>query len=160
MTGQITYDIKDSIGNDKLLDVNKIAFLCSRKVPAGIVLKCYDWAIAQREAGSCVISGFHSTIEKDVFHYLLKGTQPIIIALHRGIGPEITKKFSAEIASGRLLIISPFDRKVTRGDKRTAAIRNRLMIDLADDVVVGHVSPDGELEKLLRSVPKSIQFVE
>jgi len=42
-------------------------------VPALVVLKCYDWAIEQREAGISVISGFHSLIEKDVFHYLLKG---------------------------------------------------------------------------------------
>lgn len=72
-------------GNCELIRLPKTAFLCSRKVPAGIVLKCYDWAIAQRDAGNCVISGFHSKIEKDVLHYLLKGTQPIIVALARGL---------------------------------------------------------------------------
>jgi hypothetical protein len=41
-----------------------------------VVLKCYDWAIEEREAGNFVISGFHSQIEKDVLHYLLKGKQP------------------------------------------------------------------------------------
>ena len=143
--------IAETVGNEKLLDLPKIAFLCSRKIPAGVVLKCYDWAVAQREAGRCVISGFHSTIEKDVFHYLLKGTQPIIIALHRGIGPEIESKFSDEIDSGRILIISPFERKIRRGDKRTAAIRNHLMMDLADEIVVGHASPGGELGKMLIS---------
>jgi hypothetical protein len=40
-------------------------------VPASVILKCYDWAIAQREAGNCIISGFHSQLEKDVLHYLL-----------------------------------------------------------------------------------------
>ena len=140
-------------------DTSVTAFLCSRKIPAGIVLKCYDWAIKQRETGRCVISGFHSTIEKDVFHYLLKGTQPIIIALHRGIGPEIEKAFAEQIGSGRLLIISPFERKVRRGDKRTAAIRNRLMIDLSDEVVVGNASPQGELKKFLNTVNKQIRYI-
>jgi hypothetical protein len=42
-------------------------------------------AIAQRESGNCVISGFHSQIEKDVLHYLLKGNQPIIVFLARGL---------------------------------------------------------------------------
>ena len=51
-------------GNCEIIRHRKDAFLCSRKIPAGIVLKCYDWAIEQREAGNCVISGFHSTIEK------------------------------------------------------------------------------------------------
>ena len=82
-------EIREQLGNSDLLRLPRTAFLCSRKVPAGVILKCYDWAIEQREKGSCVISGFHSTIEKDVFHYLLKGRQPIIMALHRGIGPEM-----------------------------------------------------------------------
>ena len=41
--------IKESMGNNELLNLPKTAFLCSRQVPAGAVLKCYDWAIAQRE---------------------------------------------------------------------------------------------------------------
>ena len=58
--------IEAQIGNEGLLKLSKTAFLCSRQVPASAVLRCYDWAIVQREAGTCVISGFHSTIEKDV----------------------------------------------------------------------------------------------
>jgi len=60
--------IVSSIGNTEILKLHKVAFLCSRDIPASIVLKCYDWAIAQRDKGVCVISGFHSRIEKDVFH--------------------------------------------------------------------------------------------
>ena len=60
--------IKENIGNIDLLKLPKTAFLCSRKVPATVVLKCYDWAIEQREEGNCIISGFHSVIEKDVLH--------------------------------------------------------------------------------------------
>ena len=66
-----------SLGNTELLKLRKTAFLCSRKIPASAVLTCYDWAIEQREKGSCIISGFHSKIEKDVFHYLIDGRQPI-----------------------------------------------------------------------------------
>lgn len=73
------------IGNKQILEHFKIAFLCSRKCPANIILKSYDWAVEQREKGVCVISGFHSKIEKDVLHYLLKGNQPIILVLARGL---------------------------------------------------------------------------
>jgi hypothetical protein len=149
----------DSIGNPKLLGIPKTAFLCSRKVPAGIVLGCYDWAIVQRDAGTCVISGFHSTIEKDVFHYLRKGTQPMVVALHRGIGQKIQSDLSADLNNGRLLIISPFDKAKKRGDVRSAEIRNRLMIDLADRIVVGHASAGGQLEKFLSKVNKPIEFL-
>jgi len=53
------------LGNTELLKLPKTAFLCSRKVPAGVVLKCYDWAIAQRDAGRCIISGIHSQRENN-----------------------------------------------------------------------------------------------
>jgi hypothetical protein len=151
--------IKDSLGSLALLSLPKTAFLCSRKVPAGIILKCYDWAIAQREAGNCVIGGFHSTIEKDVLHYLLSGKQPVIIALARSIGPQIGREFDEQIESERLLIISPFDRRQSRADKRSAAIRNNLMIELADNLVVGHASPNGELSRVLNRCEKAISFL-
>ena len=53
---------KATSGNIELLKLHKTAFLCSRKIPAGIVLKCYDWAIVQRDAGKCVVGGFHSRL--------------------------------------------------------------------------------------------------
>jgi hypothetical protein len=71
--------IVETVGNNEILKLSKTAFLCSRQAPAGVVLKCYDWAIAQREAGHCIISAFHSQLEKDVLHYLLKGNQPVTL---------------------------------------------------------------------------------
>ncbi len=51
--------IVSSLGNTELLKLRKTAFLCSREIPASVVLKCYDWAIEQRDQGNCIISGFH-----------------------------------------------------------------------------------------------------
>jgi hypothetical protein len=141
--------IENHIGNYELLNQKKTAFLCSRKVPASVVLKCYDWAIAQREAGNCVISGFHSQIEKDVLYYLLKGTQPIILALARGMKKELEKELILPIEEGRLLIITPFDENVKRVTKQTSLVRNQLIIETADEIAVGYQTPGGELEKLL-----------
>jgi hypothetical protein len=56
--------IEQLLGNENILELEKTAFLCSRSIPASAVLKCYDWAIVQREAGNCIISGFHSQLEK------------------------------------------------------------------------------------------------
>jgi len=67
--------IKSYYGNIALIELNKTAFLCSRQVPASAVLKCYDWATEKRKQGTCVISGFHSQLEKDVLHFLIKGNQ-------------------------------------------------------------------------------------
>jgi predicted Rossmann fold nucleotide-binding protein DprA/Smf involved in DNA uptake len=151
--------IADSVGNIELLGLPKTAFLCSRKVTAGIILKCYEWAVEQRENERCIISGFHSTIERDVLHYLLKGKQPIIVALHRGIGPAIEKKWANELKSERLLVISPFERSRKRGGSNEAQIRNRLMIELADEVVVGYTQPGGNLSRIIQGFAKQVRFI-
>ena len=130
--------IAATLGNTDLLQLSKTAFLCSRKIPADTVLKCYDWAIAQRQTGNCVISGFHSQIEKDVFHYLIKGKQPIIIALARGLKEKLEPELKKPIDEGRLLIITPFDKVTKRVTEQTAELRNKMMIELADNITVGY----------------------
>ena len=148
-----------TLGNKEILKLNKTAFLCSRKVPAGAVLKCYDWAIEQREKGNCVISGFHSQLEKDVLHYLLKGKQPIIVALARGLKEKLEPEFKKPLEQGRLLIISPFDKSIKRVTKHTAETRNKLMIDLADEIFVAHASKGGSIEELLSKTKNIIKKV-
>jgi len=148
--------IRATQGNTELLKLPKTAFMCSRKVPASAVLKCYDWAIAQREAGNCVISGFHSQLEKDVFHYLLKGKQPIIITLARGLKEKLEPELQKPLDEGRLLIITPFEKTVKRITEQTAATRNKMMIDLADSITVGFASAGGQLEELLKGIEKPI----
>jgi len=148
--------ITASLGNIDLLKLSKIAFMCSRKVPASAVLKCYDWAIVQREKGNCVISGFHSQLEKDVFHYLLKGKQPIIIALARGLKEKLEPELQKPLAEGRLLIITTFAKTIKRVTEQTAATRNKLMIELAENITVGYASAGGQLEELLKGIEKPI----
>ena len=147
---------KETLGNIDLLKLPKTAFLCSRQAPASAVLRCYDWALEQRQKGACVISGFHSQIEKDVLYYLLKGQQPIILALARGLKEKLEPEFKKPLEQGRLLIISPFDKSVKRVIELTAEIRNRMMLDLADTITVGYASPDGKLETLLKSTDKEL----
>lgn len=153
-------EIKEHIGNIKLLKLAKTAFLCSRKVPASVLLKCYDWAIEQREKGNCIISGFHSQIEKDVLHYLHKGTQPIILALARGLKEKLEPELQKAIEQNRLLIITPFDKSVKRVTEQTAQTRNRLMIELADEITVGYSGKGGQVDELLKKTDKTITEIE
>ena len=148
--------IKELIGNKDLLELPKTAFLCSRKIPASTVLKCYDWAIAQRELGNCVISGFHSQIEKDVLQYLLKGKQPIILALARGLKEELEPELKKPLEQGRLLIITPFDKTTKRVTELTAETRNKMMIEFADSITVGYARAGGRLDELLKMTDKQI----
>jgi len=147
------------LGNIELMKINKIAFLCSRKIPASAVLRCYDWAILQREAGNCVLSGFHSKLEKDVLHYLLKGQQPFIIALARGIKINLEPELKAPLENNRLLILTPFSNDVDRVTARTSAKRNEFMINIADEITVGYKSQDGQIEKALAKTNKEIKYL-
>jgi predicted Rossmann fold nucleotide-binding protein DprA/Smf involved in DNA uptake len=150
-----------TLGNAEILKQHKVAFLCSRKCPANIVLKSYDWAIEQREKGICVISGFHSKIEKDVFHFLLKGTQPIILTLARGMRKRLEPELQEALDKNRLLIIAAFDETVKRVTAETAFQRNRLMAELADEIFIAYASKGGSLERLIASVAgKRIAFLE
>ena len=144
--------IETSRGNTELLKLRKTAFLCSRDIPASVVLQCYDWAIEQRNLDNCVISGFHSKIEKDVFHYLLAGKQPIIMVLARGIKNSIEPEIKKAIDDGRLLLVTPFAEDVKQITAATAEIRNRFMIELADEVVIGFASKGGMLESMIANV--------
>jgi len=150
---------KETLGNTDLLKLPKTAFLCSRQAPASAVLRCYDWALEQRQKGACVISGFHSQIEKDVLHYLLKDTQPIIVVLARGLKEKLEPEFEKPLQENRLLILSPFDKNVKRVTTQTAQTRNKLMIDLANEITVGFASPNGQLETLLQGVTKPINRI-
>lgn len=145
-----------SQGNTDLLKLQKTAFLCSRKIPASVVLKCYDWAIEQRAKGNCVISGFHSQIEKDVLHYLLKGTQPIIIALARGLKEKLEPELQQPFEQGRLLIITPYEAATKRVTEQTAATRNQMMIELAESITVGFASEGGLLSQLIVQTTKTV----
>jgi len=140
------------LGNTELLKLPKTAFLCSRQVPAGVVLKCYDWAIAQRDAGRCIISGFHSQLEKDVMHYLLKGNQPIILVPARGLKKRLEPELKDAINEKRLLIVTPFDEKIKRVARETASQRNRFMAELADEIFVVYALPGGNIEKLITDI--------
>jgi predicted Rossmann fold nucleotide-binding protein DprA/Smf involved in DNA uptake len=153
-------EVIDHLGNTELLNLEKTAFLCSREIPASIVLKCYDWAIAQREQGNCIISGFHSKIEKDVLHYLLKGNQSIIVALARGLKKRIEPELNSEIEKGRLLIVTPFEKEIKRITIETAMIRNQLMIDMAENITVGFINKTGNLARLLKQSKKVITTIE
>lgn len=137
------------LGNREIINHYKVGFLCSRKVPAEKILKIYDWAIEQREKGICVVSGFHSKIEKDVFHYLSKGKQPIILVLARGLFTRCPKQISELLNSNRLLVISSFDKSVKRVTEKTSTKRNIDIYDICNVLVIGYRATNGKIEKLM-----------
>lgn len=125
------------------------AFLCSKEAPGATILKAFDQAAAWRDAGRCVISGFHSPLEQQCLDILLRGKQPIVMALARGLGalrlPAAQRKALDE---GRLTMVSPFPVTEKRVSADLARQRNRFAAALAGEVVFGFVAPGGSLALL------------
>lgn len=149
-----------TVGNKEIMSLHKTGFLCSRKISATCVLRSYDWALAQAKAGNCVIGGFHSRIEKDVLSFLIKGNQPLMIVLARGFYKRWQPEIKARLDKGNLLIISPFDDSITAVTPQTCLIRNKLIIELADRIVIGYSSPNGQISKLLLKAHKPIEYLD
>ncbi|MDY0104008.1 MAG: hypothetical protein RBS07_13820 [Lentimicrobium sp.] len=139
-------------GEIKLLELQKVAFLCSQKCPAEIVLKSFDWAKEQREKGNCIVCGNHSQIEKDVFEILLKGKQPLILVLARSMKTRWEPEIEDAVNENRLLVISPFEKETKRVTRETAEIRNKKIIEISDKIIVGYKSKNGQLDKLLKRI--------
>ena len=118
-------------------------------------MRCLDWAMRMRDEGMCVMSGFQSPLEREVLDILLKGTSPLILVLARRMWDErhIPALFCQPLADGRLLVVSPVSQSIRRVDARSAALRNRSILDHADRLFLGALDPDGSLEELLSRPP-------
>ena len=135
------------LGNQELLKLRKTAFLASNIISSEMVLKCYDWATEMRQRGVCVISGFSSKLEQDVLHFLLKGTQPIILVLARRMYRNIPEELQEALRQNRLLIISTSS--AVRQSKVTAMTRNRYVCETADKIMFVGVTEDSSLYSCL-----------
>ena len=140
------------LGNKDILKRFKTAFLCSRRCPADIILKSLDWAKEKKNKGECVISGFHSQIEKDVLNILLTGKQPIVLVLARGMKKRWPEDIRSAIEEKRLLVISPFEDKIKYITQETANKRNKIMTELADEIFLAYSTKGGNLDRLLKSI--------
>ena len=131
------------LGNQELLKLNKTAFLASSTISSETVLRCYDWATEMRSRGECVVSGFSSKLEQDVLHFLLKGSQPIILVLARRMYRNVPDELKEPLAQNRLLIISVGN--AVRQSKMTAMTRNRYVCEMADRILFVGVTEQSSL---------------
>jgi len=135
------------VGAAELLRRPLVALLCSRRCPGELILRTYDLARRLRDAGVAVISGFHTPMEREALHFLLKGSQPLVVAPARSLeGMRIPAAYRGPLAQGRLLLVSALgagERRITAGLARE---RNRLVGALAGRIVVVYAQPGGALE--------------
>ncbi|MBI4318430.1 MAG: DNA-processing protein DprA [Chloroflexi bacterium] len=142
-----------ALGNLGALRHKKLALFCSVKCPGDLILQTYDLAQRLRHAGICVVGGFHSPMERECLHVLLRGPQPIIQCPARGMDRmRLPADYKAPLEAGRLLLLSPFDAKHRRATVEAAITRNRFVAALADTILVAHAAPSSKLEDLCREV--------
>ncbi len=146
------------LGNKELLKLPKTAFLASSTIPIDMVLRCYDWAVKMRDEGRCVISGFSSRLERDVWDFLIGGQQPVILVLARIMYHHLPKDLLPLIDSGRLLIISTS--VSPRQSRATAFARNRYVCELADEIVLVGADEGSSLERLKKEFAEKMLYLE
>ena len=137
-----------TLGNLDLLALPKTGLFCSARCPGHVILPAYDQAARWRDAGRCIISGFHSPVEQECLRILLRGTPPIILCPARALPQRIPAEWRQPLADGRLLILSGFAETVTRVTAELATRRNEIVAALADEVWFAHITPGGQSERL------------
>ena len=141
-----------ALGNFDLLALPKTALFCSARCPGSVILPTYDQAAKWRDTGRCVISGFHSPVEKECLHILLRGDAPVILCPARAMLERLPAQWAIAVASGRMLILSAFAATATRITTDLAARRNEIVAALADEVFIAHATVGGQLENLIRKI--------
>jgi predicted Rossmann fold nucleotide-binding protein DprA/Smf involved in DNA uptake len=150
---QALYPFIWTIGNLDILNRELLGFFCSIKCPGDIILKTYDLTRSFRDAGIPLISGFHSPIEKDVFDLLLNGSQPIVVCPARSIeNMRIPKTWKEAIENGRLLVLSPFEKKQKRVTAPLSEQRNWIVAMLAREAFLPYAAPGSRSENLCKHI--------
>jgi predicted Rossmann fold nucleotide-binding protein DprA/Smf involved in DNA uptake len=137
-----------ALGNLDLLALPKTGLFCSARCPGNVILSTYDQAAKWRDAGRCLISGFHSPVEQECLRILLRGTSPIIVCPARNLPTRIPADWQTPLTKGRLLILSGFTAAEKRVTTELATRRNALVAALADEVCFAHITPGGQSERL------------
>lgn len=139
------------IGNINILSLPKIALFCSKEAPGSVILHTFDKVAGFRDNGRCVISGFHSPLEKECLKILLRGSQPMILCLARALeGMRINEDFRAAIEKDRMLILSPFVNSPKRITRESALLRNKFVAALCDEVFISYAGKGSYTEFIMR----------
>ena len=141
--GQLT-----TLGNLGLLALPKTGLFCSARCPGTAILRTYDQAAHWRDSGRCIISGFHSPVEKECLRILLRGTSPVIICPARDMPKRLPPEWQEPLTSHRMLVLSFFPSGMSRVTAELAKQRNEFVAALADELWFAHIAPGGQTAAL------------
>ena len=125
------------------------AFFASRQCTGAAIRAALDWALQQARAKNVVISGFHSPLEQSVLKVLIEARSPAVAVLARPVeGAKLPPDWAEPLTLGHLTVVSAA-KATTRLTGEVATARNRLVAQLATNIVVAHANPGGTLASLL-----------
>lgn len=142
-------------GDASMLLCPMTTFLCSHRVPDGVSAAIRSWVESLDAANTCVVCGNLTADERFTLRLLVERGIPVVLVLAQAI-PARLEELKLEAAersafnAGLLVVISPIeDATVTDVSSKTSATRNRLMIAVAERIVVGYMTENGNLASQL-----------
>jgi hypothetical protein len=139
------------LGNPQLLHLPKIALFASSQCPGNVILPTYDQVAQWRDEGRCIISGFHSPMEKECLRVLLRGSSPVIVCPARNLPKRLPHEWLGPLEKGQMMILSPFAVDESRITAELATRRNDYVSHLADEVWIAHATEGGKLQKIRKN---------
>jgi predicted Rossmann fold nucleotide-binding protein DprA/Smf involved in DNA uptake len=130
------------IGDPGLLRTELLAVFTSLDTPPDLVLPSLDLVKHLRDTGTPVVGGFQAPLEREWLRVLLRGRQPVVVCLARGLSRlRLNAGWRNALAEGRLAVVSAEALGLRRGSAREALRRNRLVAALAERLLVVHARP-------------------
>lgn len=125
------------IGNPALLAEPLLGLIASRQCPGHVFIETLERVPQWAKAGRVLVSGFHSPLEQQVLHSLLRRQGRAVKVLARHLPPGRDYRPAAlerePLTQGRLLILSASPATENRTTRASALARNGLVITLSDE---------------------------
>ncbi len=141
-------------GETSLLCEPLLGLIASRECPGHVLLETLDRVPEWVKAGRVIVSGFHSPLEQQVLRSVLRRKGRAVKVLARGFDdksgeyrPQPDEREA--LAAGRMLVITACPPEARRTTRATALARNRLVLELATEIVAPHVTEESPLATLL-----------
>lgn len=81
-----------------------------------------------------------------MFEIQLRGKQPLILVLARGMKTRWVSEIEKVVKKNKLLVISPFEQQIKRVTGETAELRNKKIIEIIETIKIGYKSKGGTIE--------------
>jgi predicted Rossmann fold nucleotide-binding protein DprA/Smf involved in DNA uptake len=139
-------------GETALLAEPLLGLIASRECPGHVLLETLARVPEWVQAGRVIVSGFHSPLEQQVLRSVLRRRGRVVKVLARGMSDYRPQPEEREpLTAGRMMVITACPPEVRRTTRETALARNRLVLALAAEAVIPHVTDGSPLAALIEA---------